>query len=79
MGLSFHDEPSFVEAVSSLRFKEVDDPNPILGTGNNISQDGSLGIGLDNLNEGQEIVNVSQEKRDDAEIGGYDEIQIICR
>ena len=79
MGLSFHDEPSLVGAVSSLRFKEVDDPNPILGTESNISQDGSLDIGLDNLNEGQETVNVRQERGDDADMGGNDEIQMLCR
>ena len=44
MGLSFHDQSSLAEAVSSLRFN--DEPNPILGTGINdpnavnISQEG---------------------------------------
>ena len=35
MGLSFHDEPSLVEAVDGLRFNAVDDlnPNPNLGMG----------------------------------------------
>ena len=68
MGLSFHDQPSLVEAVSSLRFNAVDDPNPNLGTGS-ISQDGSLGIGLDNPNGGPEMVYISQERGDDG-IGG---------
>ena len=73
MGLSFRDEPSLVEAVSSLRFNAVDHPNPNLGTGR-ISQDGSLCIGLDDPNAGLEMVNISQERGDDAEIGGSDEI-----
>ena len=67
------------EAVGSLRFNAVDDPNPNLGTGISISQDGSLGIGLDNLNEGQEMVNISQERGDDADIDGSDEIQMVDR
>ena len=78
MGLSFHDQPSLVEAVGSLRFNAVDDPNPNLGTGS-ISQDGSLGIGLDNPNEGQKMVNNSQERGDDADIDGSDEIQMVDR
>ena len=78
MGLSFHDESSLVESVSSLRFNAVDDPNPNLGTGS-VSQDGSLGIGLDDLNAGQEMVNISQERGDDADIGESDEIQMVYR
>ena len=80
MGLSFYDETSLVEAVSTLRFNEpVDDPNPILGTGS-ISQDGNLCVGLDNdnPNAGPQMVNISQERRDD-DIGGSDGIQIVYR
>ena len=80
MGLSFHDEPSLVGAVGSLRFNAVDhDPYPNLGTGS-ISQDGSLGIiGLDNpTNEGPEMVNISQERGDD-NIGKNDDIQMVDR
>ena len=73
MGLSFHDEPSLAESVSSLRFNAVDDPNPNPGTGS-ISQDGSLGIGLDDLNAGQEMVDISQERGHNAVIGESDEI-----
>ena len=75
MGVSFHDQPSLVEAVGSLRFNAVDDPNPNLGTGT-ISQDGSLGIGLDGLNVGLEVVNTNQERGDDG-VGGSDEIQMV--
>ena len=78
MGLSFHDEPSLVEAVGSLRFNVVDDPNPNLGTGS-IIQDGSLCIGLDDLNAGAEMVNISRERGDDADIGESDDIQIVYR
>ena len=78
MGLSFHDDPSLVEAVGSLRFDVVDDPNPNLGTGR-ISQDGCLHIGLDDPNAGLEMVNIHQERRDDADIGGSDEIQMVYR
>ena len=78
MGLSFHDQPSLVEAVGSLRFNAVDDPNPNLGTGN-ISQDGSLDIGLDDpANAGLEMVNISQERGDD-DIGESDDIQMVYR
>ena len=75
MGMSFHDQPSLVEAVGSLRFNAVDGPDPNLGMGS----DGSLGIGLDDLNAGQEMANISQERGDDADIGGSDEIQIVSR
>ena len=72
MGLSFREEPSLVEVVGSLRFNVVDDPN--------ISQDRSLGIGLDDPNTGQEMVNsISQEREGNANIGGSDEIQMVYR
>ena len=77
MRLSFHDQPSLVEAVSSLRFNAVDNPNPNLGTGSP-SQDGSLRIELDDLNAGQEMVNINQEKGDD-DIGGSDDIRMVYR
>ena len=76
MGLSFHDEPSLVEAVSSLRFNAVDDPNPNPGMGS-ISHDGSLGIELDDLNPDLEVVNISQDRRDD--VGGSDDIQMVYK
>ena len=73
LGLSFHDEPSLVEAVGSLRFNN---PNPNLGTGS-ISQDGSLVIGLDDLNAGQEMENITQLERGKDNIGKSDEIQMV--
>ena len=76
MGLSFHDEPSLVEAVGSLRFNAVDDPNPNLGIGS-MSLDGSLGIGLDDPNAGQVMVNISQEREDSANSSGSNEIQMV--
>ena len=78
MGLSFFDQPSLVEAVSSLRFNVVDDSNPNLGMGS-ISQDGSFGVGLDDPNAGQEMINISRERGDNADIGGSDEIQMVYR
>ena len=78
MGLSFHDETSFIETVSSLQFNVVDDPNPILGTENCISRDGSLHIGVDDPNADLEMVNINQERRDD-DIGGSDDIQMVYR
>ena len=72
MGLSFHDDPSLVEAVGSLRFNAVDDPKSDLGTGS-ISQDKSLCVGLDDPNAGVEMVNISQERGDD-DIGKSDDI-----
>ena len=44
-----------------------------------ISQDGSLGSGLDDLNAGLEIINISQDRGDDADIDGSDEIQMVYR
>ena len=80
IGLSFHDETSFEEAVnSSFQFNVPgDDPNPILGTGPCISQDGSLHSGLDDPNACPEIVNTTPKERDD-EIGGSDDIQMVYR
>ena len=75
MGLSFHDEPSLVEAVSSLQFA-ADHPNPIVGTGS-LSEDGNLGIEPDDLNENLEMVNISQERTDNDD--GSDEIQMVDR
>ena len=54
MGLSFHDEPSLVEAVGSLRF-EAANPNPIPGTGS-ISLDGSLRTGPHDPNAIAEMI-----------------------
>ena len=78
MGLSFHDEPSLAEAVGSLRFNAVGDLNTNLGTGSE-SQDGSLGIGFDDPNTGQEMANISQEREGNIDIGGSDEIQMVYR
>ena len=71
MGLSFHDEPSLVEAVGSLSFRGAD-LNP--GTG---SEDGSLRIGPHDLNAIPETIGI-EERRDD-DIGGSDDIQIVDR
>ena len=73
MGLSFHDEPSLVEAVSSLRF-EAADPNAMPGTGS-ISLDGSLRTEPQDLDAIPEIIRI-EERRDD-DIGGGDDIQIV--
>ena len=79
MGLSFDDESSFVEAVGSLQFNAVDDPNSILGTGS-IGRDGSLCIGLDDQNAGPDMENISQERRDDDNASdGSDDIQMVYR
>ena len=75
MGLSFHDEPSLVEAVDGLQFA-ADHPNPMVGMGS-FSEDGSLGIESDDLNANLEKVNTSQERRDDDE--GSGEIQMVDR
>ena len=74
LGLSFHDEESLVEAVSTLHFA-ANHPVPIPGT-ESIDQDGSLHIGHDNPDPLQE--NINRERRDD-EIGGSDDIQMIDR
>jgi len=72
MGLSFHNEPSLVDAIGSLQFA-ADHPNLIVGRGS-LSEDGNLGIEPDNLNGNLEMVNISQERRDDD-----DEIQMVDR
>jgi hypothetical protein len=73
MGLSFHDEPSLVESVGSLRF-EAADPNAVPGTGS-ISLDGSLRTGPHNPNAIPEMTSI-EERRDD-DIGRDDNIQIV--
>ena len=80
LGLSFHDETFFEEALNnSLQFNvSVDDPNPILGTGPCISRDGSLRIGLDDPNACPKIVDSTSKGRGD-EIGGSDDIQMVYR
>ena len=75
MGLSFHDKSSLVEAVSSLQFA-ADHPNASVGMGS-LSEDGDLGIEPDDLNKILEMVNISQERRDDDEES--DEIQMVDR
>jgi hypothetical protein len=75
MRLSFHDEPSLVEAIDSLQFA-ADHPNPIAGMGS-LDEDGNLGIELDDLNANSEMVNISQDGRDNDE--GSDEIQMVDR
>jgi hypothetical protein len=78
MGLSFHDEPSLVEAVSDLRF-EAADRNPIPGTGS-ISLDGSLRTGPHDSDTIPDLemmtIRDSEERRDD-DIGGNDDIQMV--
>jgi len=73
LGLSFHNEESFVEAVGSLQFA-TNNPNPIPGTGS-MDQDGSLYIGYDDPNP---LSDMYQERRDD-ESGRSDDIQIVGR
>ena len=75
MGLSFHDQPSLVEAVGSLRF-EAANPNPIPGMGS-ISLDGSLRTGPHDPYAIPEMVSV-EERRDD-DIDGSDDIQMLDR
>ena len=75
MGLSFHDESSLVEAVSSLQFA-ADHPKSIVGMGS-LSEDGNLGIEHDDLNASLEMVNISQERRESDD--GSDEIQMVDR
>ena len=64
MGLSFHDETSFVGTVGSLQFA-----NPMQRTGNLDEPD--------DLDSVLQMVNISQERRDD--IGRSDDIQIVDR
>ena len=73
MGLSFHDEPSLVEAVSSLRF-DAADPNAVLGTGS-ISLDGSLRTGPHDPKVIPEMISIEERRNDD--ISGDDDIQIV--
>jgi hypothetical protein len=75
MGLSFHDEPSLVEAVGSLRF-EAADPNAMPGTGS-IGLDGNLRTGPHDPNAIPDLMSI-EERRDD-DIGGGDDIQIVDR
>ena len=75
MGLSFHNKPSLVEAVGSLRFEDAN-PNPIPGTGS-INLDGSLRTGPHDPNAIPEMISI-EERRDD-DIGGDDDIQIVYR
>ena len=80
MALSFHDDESSSEeseCIGSLQLSVVDDPSPYLETGN-ISHDESEHIGLIDPNAGLEMVDMSQERRDESEdIDGSDGIQII--
>ena len=73
MGLSFHDEPSLVEAIGSLKF-EAADPNAMPGTGG-ISLDGSLRTGPPDLNAIPEMISIEERRKND--IGGGDDIQIV--
>ena len=75
MGLSFHDEPSLVEAVGSLKF-EAPDPNAMPGTGS-ISLDGSLRTGPHDPNAILDMISIEERRGDD--MGGGDDIQIVDR
>ena len=75
MGLSFQDEPSLVETVGGLQFA-ADHPNPIVGMGS-LSEDGNLGIESDDLNAELDMVNITQERRDNDDRS--DEIQMVDR
>ena len=77
MGLSFHDEPSLVDAVSDLQFGVIDNPDQISGM-ESMSQDGDMRIGLGDPNAGLEMVNISQEGGD-GDIGRSDDIQMVYR
>jgi hypothetical protein len=70
MGLSFHDESSLVEAVSSLQFA-ADHPNPIVGMGSLSEDENLVGIEPDDLKASLEMVNITQD--------GSDEIQVVDR
>ena len=76
MGLSFHDQPSLVDAVSGLQFNVIDDPNQISGT-ESISQDESWHIGLDDPKD-LEMLDISRE-REDGDISRSDDIQTVDR
>ena len=80
IGLSFHHETSFEEAVSSSFWFNVpvDDPNPVCGMGPFVSRDGILHIELDDPNASPEIVNTTSKGRND-EISGSDDIQMVYR
>jgi hypothetical protein len=75
MGLSFHDEPSLLEAVDSMQFA-ADYPNPMVEMGS-LGEDGDLGIEPDDLNVDLGMVNISQERRDNDD--GSDETHIVDR
>jgi hypothetical protein len=77
MGLSFHDKPSLVEAVSSLRF-EAADPNPIPGAGS-ISLDGSLRTGPHDPNAIPEMISIEERRDDDIQIVDTDEILQVVK
>ena len=66
LGLSFHDQESLEEAVSSLQFAA----NPIPEPGSINQDDRSSHIGDDDdLNPLPVMGNINQERRDDDEIG----------
>ena len=69
MGLSFHDEPSLIDAVSSLRFA-ADDSDPIPRTGI-MSRDEPH-----DTNPISEMIGTREERRDD-DIGRSDDIQTV--
>ena len=73
MRLSFHDEPSLVEAVGSLRFGAAD-PNAMPGTGS-ISLDGSLRTGPHDPNAIPEMKSIEERRDDD----WGDDIQVVDR
>jgi hypothetical protein len=75
MGLSFHDEPSLVEAIGSLQFA-ADHPNSI-GKMGSLSEDWNFDIEPDDLDASVEMVNINQERRDND--NGSDEIQVVDR
>ena len=72
MGLSFHDEPSLVEAVGSL---EYDDLHSI-PTIESISEDGNLRIEPHDPTAEPGMINIEEERRDD-DIGRSDNIQMV--
>ena len=63
MGLSFHDQPSLVEATSSLQFgSDRGHPNSVLGWGSrDMDREGSRYDGVQQDNDENDIVKVQRE------------------
>jgi hypothetical protein len=76
MGLSFHDEPSFVEAVGTWRL--VDDDSNSIRKKRSISEDWTLDIGPHELNATPELEMITfKGKGRDDDFDGSDDIQMV--